>query len=339
MGRIGAKVDKANDEEESIDVPIEYKHDFEVDMEGALRDLAGKATVAIEPFIMRRDKIGEMFDPNRRHPFSLYSTTLRDGGYLLKDVLCEWQPEVVDPETKEVKPGYWKPKVNPKAKRFIHIDPAISGDAAGLVMGHVSHYELRHRIRVVQVIDPLTGIKKLTREPFTENLPIIWIDLILQIMAPPGGEIILNDVRQLIYDLKQLRFIIGLITMDSYQSKDTQQTLKEKKYNVEELSVDANIEPYNRLKMALYESRVMAYYHDVLDRELKGLEKNKKKGKVDHRVKGSKDVADGLAGVVYCCETRKIPDPVEPSLGELQDSAGMEEFKRQQEELKWLLEG
>jgi hypothetical protein len=29
--------------------------------------------------------------------------------------------------------------------------------------------------------------------------------------------------------------------------------------------------------------------------------------------------------------------PVEPSLGELQNSAGMEDFKREQDELKWLL--
>ena len=101
--------------------------------------------------------------------------------------------------------------------------------------------------------------------------------------------------------------------------------------------MDANIEPYNRTKMALYENRVIAYTHDVLIAELKGLERNKKKGKIDHRPKGSKDVADGLAGVIFDCETRRVPDPVEPSLGELSESEGEKQLRQQQDELKWLL--
>jgi len=52
--------------------------------------------------------------------------------------------------------------------------------------------------------------------------------------------------------------------------------LATKGYNVDELSVDTDIEPYSRLRNALYESRVIGYMHDVLVRELKGLEKNKK---------------------------------------------------------------
>jgi hypothetical protein len=326
--------DMKTEDEEMIEVPIEYKHDFEVDMEGSLRDLAGRATVAIEPFIMRRDKIYEMCDPNRRHGYSLYETTLRDGGYLLKDVLCEYFEE--KNEAGEVIKRGWRPKVNPKARRFIHIDPAISGDAAGFVMGHVSHYEERKRIRVVQIIDVVTGEKKPIREPYSETLPVIWIDLILRIAPPPGGEIILNDVRQLVYDLRSLGFRIGLITKDTYQSKDMEQILIERGYRVEDLSVDGNIEPYNRLKMALYESRVIAYEHPTLTGELKGLEKNKKKGKVDHRPHGSKDVADGLAGVVYNCETRVIAEPVAPSLGDVESPVD-DEAKRREAELRWLL--
>jgi hypothetical protein len=322
------------EEDEAVEVPFEYKHDFELDMEGSLRDLAGRATVAIEPFIMRRDKIYEMCDPGRRHGYSLYETTLRDGGYLLKDVLCEYFEE--KNEAGEVIKRGWRPKVNPKTRRFIHIDPAISGDAAGFVMGHVSHYEERKRIRVIQIIDVATGEKKAVREPYSETLPVIWIDLILRIVPPPGGEIILNDVRQLIYDLRSIGFRIGLITKDTYQSKDMEQILIEKGYKVEDLSVDTNIEPYNRTKMALYESRILGYEHPTLIIELKGLERNKKKGKVDHRPHGSKDVSDGLAGVVYNCETRVIAEPVAPSLGDVESPVD-DEAKRREEELRWLL--
>jgi len=334
MGRISDENDKGTEEEESIDVPIEYHHDFEIDMEGSIRDLAGRATAAIEPFIKRRDKILEMCDPERRHGYSLYETTLRDGGYLLKDVLCEWFEE--KDENGIVTKSGWKPKVNPKKKRFIHIDPGISGDAAGFCMGHISNFEERQRIRVIQLIDPITGIKKLVREPFRDVVAVIWLDLILRIVPPPNGEIILNDVRQLIYDLKQIGFRIGLVTIDSYQSKDTQQLLEEKGYQADELSVDTSPEPYNRLKMALYESRVRGYMHDTLVRELRGLERNKKKGKIDHRPGGSKDVADGVAGVVYNCETRVLAEPMAPSLGVVESPVD-DEVKRRQDELRWLL--
>jgi len=249
-------------------------------------------------------------------------------------VLCEYFEE--KNEAGEVIKRGWRPKVNPKARRFIHIDPGISGNAAGFVMGHVSHYEERKRVRVVQVIDVGTGEKKTVREPYSETLPVIWIDLILRIVPPPGGEIILNDVRQLIYDLRGLGFRIGLITKDTYQSKDMEQILIERGYRVEDLSVDTSIEPYSRLKMALYESRVKGYEHPTLIAELKGLEKNKKKNKIDHRTHGSKDVSDSLAGVIFNCETRVIAEPVAPSLGEV-ESPYDEEMKRKQDELRWLL--
>lgn len=52
--------------------------------------------------------------------------------------------------------------------------------------------------------------------------------------------------------------------MDSFQSKDTQQQLKEKGFNTEELSVDVNPQPYNRLKMALYETRLKGNQKEVV---------------------------------------------------------------------------
>ncbi|MEM3112778.1 MAG: hypothetical protein QXY90_07040, partial [Candidatus Anstonellales archaeon] len=219
----------------------------------------------------------------------------------------------------------------------IHIDPALSMDSCGFIMGHVSHWEERKRVRVVQVIDPVSGEKRLTREVYSENLPIIWIDLILRIVPPPNGEIILADVRQLIFDLSSIGFRIGLITMDSFQSRDTMQMLASRGYRVEELSVDTNIEPYNRLRLALYEDRILAYTHDVLIKELKGLERNKKKGKVDHARHGSKDLADALAGVVYNCETKVIAEPVAPSLG-IVESPVDEEVERRRREIDWLLD-
>jgi len=124
--------------------------------------------------------------------------------------------------------------------------------------------------------------------------------------------------------------------MDSYQSKDTQQQLKEKGFSVDELSVDINPEPYSRLRVALYEERIKGYFQPVGVNELKQLEWNKKKGKVDHRPNSSKDLADSLAGVIYNCETKKISEPIAPSLG-IVESTVDEELKRRQSEIEWLL--
>jgi hypothetical protein len=125
--------------------------------------------------------------------------------------------------------------------------------------------------------------------------------------------------------------------MDSFQSRDTMQMLAAKGFRVEELSVDTNIEPYNRMRMAMYEDRILAYTHDVLIKELKGLERNKKKGKVDHPKHSSKDLADALAGVVYNCETKIFGEPVAPSLG-IVESPFDEEVERRKKEVEWLLD-
>lgn len=335
LGRIPKDDEALGEEEEKIDVPVEFKHDFEIDMEGSLRDLAGKATVAIEPFITKRDMIAKMYEDNRRHPFSAYETTLRDGAYVLRDVLCQWVKEV--DELGVVKFEGLRPKVNPKTRRYVHIDPSISGDAAGFCMGHPSHYEERTRWRTIQIIEPGTLEPKTRREAFVEMLPVIYVDLWLRIVPPPAGEIILGDIRQLLFELKEMGFRFALVTMDSFQSKDTQQQLKDKGMNVEELSVDVNTQPYSRLKMALYETRLKGYLHPVGVNELRQLEWNKRKGKVDHRPSGSKDMADSLAGVVHNCETKKVVEPVAPSLG-IAESPADEEIKRKLQETKWLLE-
>lgn len=61
--------------------------------------------------------------------------------------------------------------------------------------------------------------------------------------------------------------------------------------------MDRQLEPYNLLKEAIYEERIDIPYHEVLSRELSNLELVNG-NKVDHPPKGSKDVADAVAGVI-----------------------------------------
>ena len=107
------------------------------------------------------------------------------------------------------------------------------------------------------------------------------------------------DVRGILYTLREMGFDFGCITYDSFQSRESIQELSRYGFTADLLSVDRTIEPYDKLKEALYESRLVIYDHPILIRELMELEKNTKQGKVDHRPNGRKDVADALCGMYY----------------------------------------
>lgn len=175
-------------------------------------------------------------------------------------------------------------------RRAIHVDIAVSGngDALGMAMGHVEE------------IVEIDGEKK----------PYIVFDMLLRVHAMPGTEILLSDIRQIIYDLKyEKKFRITGATFDGFQSTDTMQQLRKKKIGADYLSVDRSTLPYEDLREAIYERRCefppyVTYLHkgstervEIAVQELMRLQYDGKK--VDHPADGSKDVSDAMAGVCY----------------------------------------
>jgi hypothetical protein len=173
-------------------------------------------------------------------------------------------------------------------RRVMHLDIAYSakGDALGLAMGHVSH--------LVEVDG--------------EEKPFIVIDFMLRMKAAPGTEIMLQDARRYIYDVKEeLGFRVMKVTMDGFQSTEMKQQLRKRRFTTDYLSVDKSKLPYEDLRDALYEDRIaIPPYFTYLSKgsteriqiavkELSELEDDDRK--VDHPENGSKDVADCLAGV------------------------------------------
>jgi hypothetical protein len=175
-------------------------------------------------------------------------------------------------------------------RRVIHIDIAYSaqGDALGMAMGHV---------RELKEVD-------------NETKPVIVFDFLLRMRPLPGTQIILSDVREIVYWLRNMRgYRIVKATLDGFQSTDTIQQFNKKKILTEYLSVDKDILPYHDLREAIYEGRVefpkyMAYmkHGDVKPVEIAVNELmqliEKENGKIDHPEGGSKDVSDAMAGVV-----------------------------------------
>lgn len=176
-------------------------------------------------------------------------------------------------------------------KRAAHLDIAYAadGDALGFAMGHVRE--------MVEIDDELK--------------PYIVIDCLVRMSAPAGGEIMLSDVRKMIYHLRDdLGFKLETVTMDGFESTDTMQQLGRRRFRASYLSVDRQKIPYQDLKDAIYEERIEfpEYIVDIrketgvekveiLVKELSELVDNGRK--IDHPIDGSKDVADAVAGVTF----------------------------------------
>ena len=116
-----------------IEVPEEYRADFETDMENALRDIAGISTQAISAFIQRVDAVDDCTD-KRDHPFEAYEWIAGGPGKFEWDQLCREFERTLPGGHKEMA---WAPKVRPNAYRWCHIDTSISGDASGICVGHI----------------------------------------------------------------------------------------------------------------------------------------------------------------------------------------------------------
>jgi hypothetical protein len=165
---------------------------------------------------------------------------------------------------------------------------------------------------------------------FPERAPIIVVDLVLQIVPPIGGEIILGDVRKLVYSLSQRGFMITSVSLDSWNSADAIQKLSQKGFNAMQLSVDRTMAPYDLLKTAIYEGRIHYYDYPPLIKELQELEHDRIKGKVDHPQRGSKDSADAVAGITYTLteNSQHLPLPMMKSIPKYGGDMWMQEHQQ-----------
>ena len=287
-----------------ITVPEDFRRDFERDVDGAIRDIAGIATIAIYPFIRNREKIESCVDENREHPVSVIELEIG------QNAAYDWDKIVKKTRSGNSLPVHW-----PNLTRHIHIDTSIRGDATGLAMGCVTGYK-----NVIRT--GLDGTK------YGENSPNLFIDLMLRIVPPLGGEIVFGDIRKFIYELSAKGFHIGLVTLDSYQSFDFKQTLNRQGYRSEIISVDTKLEPYEMLRDAIYDERISYYRYKPFLEEVRKVEMNQQRRKVDHPAEGSKDVSDAVAGICYSLSNMYTGEPINP--------LGLYREEKAESEYSWL---
>lgn len=256
---------KAGYADSIIRVPGDYLVEFQKDIINALREVAGVSTLALQPYFTLVDKVSAAFGKTP-HVLNLESVVLT------KDTLKILKQNIQ----------------NKNEPRYAHIDLSLTGDSTGLCVGHVR------------------GFKELSRgSDLIELLPEIVMDCVLEIKPPPFGEIEYAKVRNIIYALVKAGVPIKWVSFDSYQSADSMQVLRSRGFTTGLLSMDTSLVPYALLKAALYDYRVMVPTHKRLELELKSLEYDSKKGKVDHTSISTKDVSDAFAGVVYGLTMRR----------------------------------
>lgn len=285
-----------------IHPPIDFLREFQRDMEGSLRDLAGISTLSKKPFFGNRESIWRMADLYQE---AGYVNVFRDEIWDLSNGL----PPINDKWTLR----------NPERTRAAHIDLGLTSDHAGISIGHAHGitFEQRRNVNDPTKFD-------------VEELPVIAYDGVIAIKPPVGGEIDFEEVRNILY---MLRFDLGIpikwVTMDGFQSVDTRQILRKKGFKTEYVSVDGkeSIPIYRAFRSAVRSERVLAPEHKRGFVELASLEliHDKATPYIDHPANGSKDVADSMAGVFKTIMERRSSwrnlQPVAPKPSDAQATA------------------
>lgn len=248
-------------------VPAEHRKAFDADILSAIRDICGQSTYALHPFMPDPEKVKACFG-------------------VVRSVLSNEECDFVESGV-QLWPDFFRMREEP---RYIHIDLGLTGDSAGIACGYVPRFV---------VLDRGDGVK--------EFAPEIVYDFVLEVKPPKaggGGEINFAKIRKLIFSVK--KFVpVKWASLDSFQSRDSIQILREQGIIAGLVSLDTDMTPYSMFKTALMDNRVKAPQHARAMDEVTRLERDLVKQKVDHPANGSKDCADAMCGVAFGLSMRR----------------------------------
>ena len=256
-----------DEQENIISVPEEHRNDFEASINDALRDLAGVSTGSRYKLFKLKEKMTQALCVNLLFP----------------DIMdLEFYDETDQIYNKILIPSYFDRIAYPQYPRYLHIDIGLSGDRLGLACSYVSQYKEIQRRDIT------------TFDLMVEAVPELVVEFAFAIQAKAGQQIPLFKVRSFILWLVSKGYSFGMISADGYESADLLQLLRRLGFNTQEISVDKTSLPYMKLRSLVYEDLIFLPMSKLLRSELEDLELDPKGMKVDHPIKGSKDMADGV---------------------------------------------
>lgn len=254
-----------------IDVPIEHKEAFEQSMNQALVDIAGIAIASHSKFFVY-DKVKKMYKDYLKNPFRQEVVELAfDDDSKLEDFF--------DP--------FLLSKLDRNKPHYVHWDASVTGDKTGLSMTTTLSSKTVRRLMKTGNVETVNDIMH-------------KIVFAVGIRPAPGEQIPFYKIRNFIFYLRDtLGYNIAMVSQDSFQSTDSLQLLKNRGFNTEVLSVDRSRAPYDTLKNAVNEERIVGPYIKALEDEFLDVEDDRKRNKVDHTSHGQKDILDTIAANVY----------------------------------------
>lgn len=256
-----------------INVPVDFKPDFQDDIDRALCDFAGISSSEINKYISGT-ALADCISDDIQNPFTREILEIGNGPDDHQQYYDSFDLNKIPKELK------YKPL-------FIHMDMSISGDMTGIAGVWIKGKKTS--------IDELNQSKDLYYQ----------LAFSVSIKAPKGRQISFEKNRNFIYWLKEQGFAIKGISTDTFQSYDTGQALTAKGYNYEIISVDrvdsnSHInKPYQYFKSTIYEKRFKMYRCKTLQDEIIDLERNINTGRIDHPDSGRKDQSDAVCGAIF----------------------------------------
>jgi len=269
-----------------LDVPTDYRDQFDSDLPGAIKDIAGIALHGFSNFIPNYQKITDAFGPRKN---------------IFNPDWCNFHEQGVIIPAHGIR--------NPKAKRYIHLDLSLQVDYAGFAMGHCSGFT---------VVDRGGGMK--------DTLPIIEIDGLLTIKPTGGQQIPIHKLKKLVFALIQMGYPVEWVSLDGFQSADFIQTMRRSGLRSGIVSLDRTPAPYMNLKSAVLDGRIFGPANEVITKELKDIVWVAVNTKVDHPPDGSKDLADAVAGVTHGLSSKTqtwVDHGVDPRKASIMTSEGV----------------
>jgi hypothetical protein len=267
-------------------VPVELRTDFLRNPEGAQRDYIGIASSAITPFFRKRQKINDALARGDERGIPAFVT--RDSVILAEHGMPEFNVSVLRSlsKTERAKP------------RWIHVDLSRAVDRCGIGMVALDGF----------ITSPVQNVRGVA-----STLPKFTVEIAVGIKPSSYAEIDIATVRNWIL---QLVAIYGLnvvaVSFDGFDSRETIQSLQKSGIRASVVSMDTSTAPYDDLRDAIYEDRVDIQPDcELLAHELRTLEFFADKNRVDHPPRGTKDVADAVAGAIHnAIKSRRVRNGV-----------------------------
>lgn len=291
-----ASMDEATYADDVIEIPMDYHKSFTKDVDQALRDLGGIRTGTKRPFIPYKNEI-----ENAQQKFK---DEVGDIGQLLRrDVVTMGEMDAFIGEDGDfwqlINKEYIEDVVLDPTQVFAaHIDASLSGDALGFAVGRIGGYM---EVENARVFDDRS-------QSFIElgdaQVPIYRYDGLMQCKSDSDADIDFELIRDLVLFLSR-QINLKWVTLDSFQSAMIIQSLKKNKIRSGVISMDTTIAPYEELKSGFKDGRIIFPPHEVAAKELRTIERDRKKNKVDHPQSGTKDLSDSMAGVAYILQHKE----------------------------------